>query len=318
MIATCVLCGSSRLQPLQAVRRDELQALWRQRLKQDVTLAAIDRDLELVGCLECDLRFFPGAQEGTAAFYQRLSESTALYYESDKQEFRFAGRHIHDSMRVLEIGAGSGRFSEHIGAAEYVGIDKNPHAIAEAQKRGVRVLGEELESFTAASEERNFDAVCAFQVLEHVAHPRRFIAECCSLLAPGGVLILSVPAEDSYLALLPNSVTAYPPHHLTRWTDRALSNVPRVAPVELVALYHDQLPPRLADGYAQVLVSYLLDRLHIKKMPAPIDLSRAYRVQRRLLRPAVRFAAKVFSDVRFGPRGHSVTAIYRRMEDRAQ
>jgi SAM-dependent methyltransferase len=64
--------------------------------------------------------------------------------------------------------------------------------------------------------------VCAFQVLEHVPDPRAFLASCVYCLKPGGRLILSVPAEDSFTGLVPNNCLNLPPHHLTRWSDKAL------------------------------------------------------------------------------------------------
>lgn len=38
-----------------------------------------------------------------------------------------------------------------------------------------------------------FDAIVATEIIEHVAHPDRFLAQLASLLAPGGVIVLTSP-----------------------------------------------------------------------------------------------------------------------------
>ncbi|MGF1510351.1 MAG: class I SAM-dependent methyltransferase [Myxococcota bacterium] len=67
-----------------------------------------------------------------------------------------------------------------------------------------------------------FDVVCAFQVLEHVASPIRFLAECVDWVRPGGFVVVGVPAADSYLARMCSLPLDLPPHHVTGWTERAL------------------------------------------------------------------------------------------------
>jgi predicted SAM-dependent methyltransferase len=46
--------------------------------------------------------------------------------------------------------------------------------------------------------EGKFDAITAWDVLEHVPHPRAFLSACRSLLRPGGFLFLNVPDLDSW------------------------------------------------------------------------------------------------------------------------
>jgi cyclopropane fatty-acyl-phospholipid synthase-like methyltransferase len=85
--------------------------------------------------------------------------------------------------RILEIGCGSGWVGEYLrshGWSGYVGMDLAPPADVVGDVRRWRQLGLEPESF---------DAIVAFEVVEHVDCFR----ECYELLAPGGRLLLTSP-----------------------------------------------------------------------------------------------------------------------------
>ena len=74
-----------------------------------------------------------------------------------------------------------------------------------------------------ADPDRRFDVVCAFQVLEHVADPLAFIAEAKARLNPGGLLFIGVPNRESYVGRLRDFPLDMPPHHVMRWSRRALA-----------------------------------------------------------------------------------------------
>lgn len=48
-----------------------------------------------------------------------------------------------------------------------------------------------------------YDVVLATEIIEHVAHPDKFIAKLATLLRPGGVLVLSTPNGGYFLNRLP-------------------------------------------------------------------------------------------------------------------
>lgn len=112
---------------------------------------------------------------------------------------RFAPPHA----RWLDLGCGDGVITARIAdfAAEVVGVDISDRNIAVAnalrarpQVRYVRAAVEEPEAY---ADGRPFDAVSAFEILEHVYDPAIFLRDAVAQLRPGGVLILSTPNAAS-------------------------------------------------------------------------------------------------------------------------
>ena len=98
---------------------------------------------------------------------------------------------------VLEIGTGSGALATWIAARyDYTGIELDDTSRATtavrlaAGGRG-RVLAE-----LAAVDGETFDAVCAFEVLEHIDDDAKALAQWREHLRDGGWLMLSVPAHS--------------------------------------------------------------------------------------------------------------------------
>ena len=91
--------------------------------------------------------------------------------------------------RVLDTGAGEGRFKPLFAHAAYVGIDF-AQGDPSWKYAGLDVIGrlEELPFPNAA-----FDHVLSVVVLEHTPQPGRVIEEFCRVLKPGGMVHLVVP-----------------------------------------------------------------------------------------------------------------------------
>ena len=102
--------------------------------------------------------------------------------------------------RVLDAGCGVGYGSAFLGeaAASVVGVDVSGEAIDYARAR----YGGENVEFAVGDLQRlehgdaAFDAVVAFEVIEHLSHPERFVAEAGRVLKPDGVLVVSTPRAD--------------------------------------------------------------------------------------------------------------------------
>lgn len=171
-----------------------------------------------------DLRFFHPIVTGDEGFYARLRRF-GWYRQPDKWEYREAARHIEPAQEVLDLGAGAQAFRAFVGAGRYTASD--PYAGGTA----------------AAALRRRFDVVCAFQVLEHVADPLGFVAEAKARLRPGGRLFLGVPNRDSYLAELRDFPLDLPPHHVTRWSRRALEALAEAAALRIEAIAESPLEP---------------------------------------------------------------------------
>lgn len=98
--------------------------------------------------------------------------------------------------RVLEIGCGQGAFGARLaGRLDYLGLEPDPAsyqvAASRIEPRGGTVVNDTHEAVEPGA---TFDAVMAFEVLEHIDDDKGALAAWVPFVRPGGHLILSVPA----------------------------------------------------------------------------------------------------------------------------
>jgi SAM-dependent methyltransferase len=307
-VRSCPLCGSDSIHLLERIQAEALARLVAQSISSDAgrECAVIDV-LEYLLCKTCDLRFFNPALTGSERFYEQL-QTFEWYYPGEKPEFEFARQYlgVHDT--VLEVGCGSGEFAAQICVAKYVGLEFSAKAAAAARTRGLTVLQEPVEVHARAKSEC-YDAVCTFQVLEHVAQADNFLRGCLTLLKPGGLLIISVPSSDSFARGIPNFILDLPPHHVTRWSDRCLRGLPRQLPVDLVELWHESLQPVHLRMYIQSALNRLVYRALGSAVPA-VEPGRIASAVLSLNLKLSRLLAPFVPTKNL--RGISVTAIYRK------
>jgi SAM-dependent methyltransferase len=97
--------------------------------------------------------------------------------------------------RILEIGCGTGANLDllmHYGTVE--GIEPDPEARAFASARsGIPIAGGTLPG-SVEIEDGRYDLIALFDVLEHIEDDRGALFELARKLAPGGKLLITVPA----------------------------------------------------------------------------------------------------------------------------
>jgi len=100
------------------------------------------------------------------------------------------------SLRVLEVGSGLGFFldaCEEMGIAAE-GCDIVERAVQYANRERTRVRLGTLDDYYG---DESFDAIFAFNLIEHLPHPKAFLTEARRILKPGGSLVLETPIQES-------------------------------------------------------------------------------------------------------------------------
>ncbi|HEV7519416.1 MAG TPA: class I SAM-dependent methyltransferase [Thermoanaerobaculia bacterium] len=170
------------------------------------------RTVESIGVLACRAcgagwQDPPPTPESVAAAYRGMRDD--LYLAEEKTRRRSLRRSLArlersgDGRRgrLLDVGCSAGLFAELARDAgwEVLGIEPSRWLADRARERlGDAVLCARFEDVTLAP--GSFDAVCLWDVLEHVADPHAFLAQAARVLRPGGVLALNVPNLASWIA----------------------------------------------------------------------------------------------------------------------
>lgn len=130
---------------------------------------------------------------------------------------KFIGRNA----KTLDVGCFNGFFVKKLLSLGYdaQGVDFNKFAVSYGREQfelGHRISTDTLDELFEKG--IRFDAISAFEVLEHLPDPKSFLASVNRLLEAGGVLILSTPNNKMYW----RPALDYPPHHLSRFTTKSL------------------------------------------------------------------------------------------------
>ncbi|MFC0133706.1 methyltransferase type 12 [Massilia eurypsychrophila] len=308
----CPACSSGAVIAAESIASADLVAGYRDKGIDVAACLAATPAIVLFRCAGCDLGFFSPPCAGDAAFYEQLQQFD-WYYQDDKPEYAYASGHVEEGARVLEVGCGKGAFHAALPASvSYTGLEFNDAAVARAQAAGLAVSKQPVEAHAAANPGR-YDVVCSFQVLEHVPEPASFVHACVQALAPGGRLILAVPAEDSFLAIAPNAPLNMPPHHVLRWSDLALANLARREGLALVDVWHEPVASFHSEWHRQTLAFHYFVLCGLARTRL-LDRGLRYRAIGRLLRfKGLRdaLAASVLRRLPELDRGHTVAMVAR-------
>src|SRR4051794_10703537 len=190
MIERCPACGG------------ELRA-WRWASASDPQLAG-HHAYELVRCVACGTArtVMPGAEAPPEGLYEagtyapargkldRVIEPLRGLAERDKLRFL---RGVPPGARILEVGAGDGRFVARLRAAGFdaSGIEPSARGADTARARGAPVRRAALEE--APLERDSLDAAVAWHVLEHLDDPGGALEQMRTWLRPEATIIVACP-----------------------------------------------------------------------------------------------------------------------------
>ena len=194
-------------------------------------------------CTACHLEYAHPPLAPGAAWYGALYAATDLYPPT-RSEYRVVADAVSRDQVLIDYGCGSGHFmfSMRDRAARIVGFDFSAAGIEGALAKGLdaRVLDAGHREIPRA------DHVTAFHVLEHLPQPRDLFAFAHAAARDGTRLWVAVPS-DRRASRVYDETDAFdlPPHHLTRWTPRALRHLGASCGWVLSQLWYEPLPPRL-------------------------------------------------------------------------
>jgi SAM-dependent methyltransferase len=152
----------------------------------------------MVKCNTCALlRSDPIAKPELLA--QLYKESKFTYKTEVADLTRTYGRYLASLKRypagrdaLLEIGCGNGFFLEEAlnqGYANVFGVEPSQDAVTRARPEiRKNIICDIMRK--GLFEEEQFDVICMFQVLDHIADPASLLEECVRLLKPGGLLLI--------------------------------------------------------------------------------------------------------------------------------
>jgi SAM-dependent methyltransferase len=218
---------------------------------------------------------------------------------------RFLPPAPHGGMRIADVGCGSGgnlRMLSRFG--DVLGAERDPRAIEFLREK----LGREFRVVQHSIPEAlpgPFDLLAMFDVLEHVQDDRRAMRWAAEHLAPGGILVITVPAFQFLWTEQDDAV-----HHYRRYSpDRLAQIVPDSLELLHLTCFNSLLfAPIAATRTVMNLIprGTRAPRSHLGIPPRPINelFYRLFRLERHFV-PRVRL-----------PLGVSVLLVARRTSSR--
>jgi len=142
---------------------------------------------------------------------------------------------------VADIGCAGGSFLDHVKglAGRTLAVEPFQEYHQSLGERGYEVFSYAEQA--AAKARGQVDFAFSFQVIEHTANPRRFLAGIAPLLGPDGSLYISTPnRRDILMALLPDDYPAFFYRVVHRWyfDAESLAECARLAGYEVSEVHH--------------------------------------------------------------------------------
>lgn len=166
---------------------------------------------QVVQCLMCGIVHVPKSQipEALEDIYRAVEDPTYLNDEKARtrafeETLAKISPHLGPPGKIMEIGAYCGLFLEVAKQAGWQcsGVEPSHWAVQIAAKKDGITVHKGTLSENLAALGSGFDAVVAWDVLEHVREPFELLREVNKLLRPGGVVCFSTLDIDNWFASL--------------------------------------------------------------------------------------------------------------------
>jgi SAM-dependent methyltransferase len=161
--------------------------------------------------------------------YSELYRRHWWWRAREEAVLRVIRRHVPPNarLRILDVGCGDGLFFDRLAEIGYVeGVESDERLVDPLGPHRTRILIAPFDTNFRSS--TPYSLVLMLDVLEHLDHPAEALRHAHSLLAPGGGLLITVPA---FQILWTNHDTIN--HHRVRYRRRTLCPLLRRAGFEL-------------------------------------------------------------------------------------
>lgn len=154
----------------------------------------------LYRCQKCSLGFrWPRlVKDELDILYAGGSEVTWSANQDTRRDWRIARRWLKSNLPVdasiLDVGCFDGGFLDPLTTIYHCyGIEIHPGARERAKEKNIQIVGGNFSDFHG-----KFDCITAFDVIEHMEYPARFLEQGLSCLAPSGRFLISTGNLDSF------------------------------------------------------------------------------------------------------------------------
>jgi SAM-dependent methyltransferase len=193
---------------------------------------------DIVRCRDCRLVFTdartapppselypPFEQSDTAA--QRSARQALSLFTLQRARLVEAAK---ASGRLLDYGAGAGQFARFMAGRGFDSVGLEPYSLGTTlEEKNLRLVRAPLAQVKDSL--GKFDVITMWHVLEHLEHPVELLTDLRSMLAPGGVLVVSVPNFSSWQSEIFKGGWFHldPPRHLLQFEPSTLEDCLRRA-----------------------------------------------------------------------------------------
>ncbi len=214
-----------------------------------------DKTIDILECHDCGLVFLSkidhiaedhyaesGMHAGELPDIQHWLKETQI---DDDRRYGFLKEKLVNKS-IIDFGCGAGGFIEKASGLgkKVVGIEPDRAFKPSFKQRGLKVFESQRE---AQSEEKYWDLITAFHVVEHLPDPRATLAELSELLNVDGELVIEVPSANDALTVLYENKDfqnfTYWSQHLYLFTASTLSELAKQAGLKVVWLKYIQRYP---------------------------------------------------------------------------
>ncbi len=229
--------------------------------------------IELYKCKKSNYKFYsPFNITGNSRFYERLQKYD-WYYMPWKWEHQVCNKLISEGKKILEVGCGNGDFLRNISKQheniQCIGLELNESTVI--SEENLKIINRSVEDYSVEYE-GEFDLVCSFQVLEHIPTVNSFLKAKIKCLKDNGLLVISVPNNDSFIKHDRFSILNMPPHHMGLWTEESLKMIANYFNLELLKIEFEPLQAYHFEWYFNVMIRKTLGKYIAKHFLRVIKL----------------------------------------------